>query len=480
MVPVAIEREVALRMLMDRLRWPVKMVRWRAAKGIRSLLANEVTRVATSAALMDWISTRELESEVVSALTILIVTPDGFRPTFDTVRHAVKRPSLASDFLINEMFGRRTDLWQGAHSGSAPKTFEVESYFEEHKCAQVPPVLLYELQYLEERLGLPFVREWGFEWTSLRKRLSAGYTLYPHYFGDFGLQREGIFGQFIQRQGELFRSAYQRTLACAVNQWGVPLGSVAPFSAYGLPALPDLFEVEPTRRPTWLPPIDADLVDQNGDLQKLLRDILSREPEDEFETVLMRIPLDRSLDEFGELELAAYFITDDFELAPDEPLDYAAQILNLDHYRFNMVRPALEQRELSGRTGTALAVCCNEYPIIHGYWHDDYLQRGLAMPAPYCFDRFTFQRSRREGLSISIGEEQVGSSSYWHDAWTPMYPPNSATRCGCVTRIKRDRLASAATRLHRKIGWFVRLSRMQRPKDGYEREPKDLTAFVRV
>ncbi|RVK90425.1 hypothetical protein CN150_27875 [Sinorhizobium meliloti] len=479
MVPLMSEREAALKMLVERLRWPVKMVRWKAAKAIRSLLMNDETRSATTNTLINWLAARQLESEVTSGLSVLVVSPPEVRPPFGDLEASINAPSMAADFLLNEMYGVRTDRWRSAHSGSAPLDFSPESYFHENYTAQVPPILKNELEYLEERTQLPFLRQWGFEWTALRERLRLGYTRYPTYFGDFSLQREGIFGQFIQRQGELYRSAYQRTLACAVAEWNVPFRAIAPFSAYGVPALPDLFEVDPAPRPAWLPKLDAAAFDGN-DLASVSRDLLSREPSDDFQTVLMRIPLDRSLDEFGELELAAFFVGDDFELRENQCLSGGSQILELDRYQFDMVRPPLEQRKEAGKSGSALSVCCNEYPMIHGYWHDEYYQRGLSLPAPYCFQQFTFQRAQADGIYVSIGREIVSSTMIWHDGWTPMYASNSATRCGTITRMRKSRLATAATRLGKKVGWFVRLSRMEKPEGGFDRTPQTASAFFHV
>lgn len=479
MVPLMTEREAALEILIERLRWPAKMVRWKSAKAIRSLLVKADTRNAATTALLTWLAARQLESEVISGLSVLVVSPREVRPAFDDVEASIKCPSMAADFLLNEMYGARTERWRSAHSGSAPTDFLAESYFDEHKTAHVPPILENELGFLEERTKLPFLRQWAYEWTAMRERLGASYSRYPTYFGDFGLQREGIIGQFIQRQGELYRSAYQRTLACAVSEWKVPLRSVAPFSSYGMPVLPDLFDVEPTPRPAWLPAIDAGTFGEK-DLASVARELLLREPVDDFQTVLLRIPLDRSLDEFGELEIAAYFVSDDFELGENQLLADGWQLIEVDRYGFDMVRPSLDRRGEAGKSGRAIPVCCNEQPMIHGYWHDEYYQRGLSLPAPYCFQPITFQRARADSIHVSIGGDVVGSLAIWHDAWTPMYAPNSATRCGTITRISRSRLASAAARLDSKVGWFVRLSRMEKPERGYDRVPKDASAFFHL
>lgn len=479
MVPLMTEREAALQMLIERLRWPVKIVRWKTAKAIRTLLVNDETRQSTTKTLLGWFASRHLESEVISGLSMLAVTPYDARPIFSEVEKSVSSPSIAADFLLKQMYGRHSERWCSAHSGTAPASFSAESYFHEHKTAHVPPVLKRDLEYLERKSGLPFLRQWGFEWTALRERLQAGYTSYPNYFGDFALQREGIYGQFILHQSELYRSAYQRTLACAVSEWNMPPDAAEQFSVFDLPVLPGLFEVEPAPRPAWLPLLDATML--NGDdLASIARNVISREPEDAFQTVLLRIPTERSFDEFGELELAAYLVDDAFELDENQLLHSRSQRLWLTRYQFDMVRPSLEPQEQAGKLGSALPVCSDEVPFVRGYWHDDYYQRGVSLPATYCFQQPTLQQAQADGIHIRIDQEEVGSLAIWHDAWTPVSAPNSATRCGTITRIRRSELAAAAARLGRKVGWFVRLSRMEKPEGGYERVPKDASAFFRL
>lgn len=309
MVPVGAQSAVPLAILLEQLRWPIKMVRWRAAKELRALLAEPATRASVSDALLKWMGSRSLEREVLSALSVLVVTPRQYLPSFDVVTAAITRPSFASDFLLREIFGKTTNAWIGCHSGPAPDDFVAEPYFAQFKASHVGGALTHEMEYLEERLGLPFMKQWGFEWTQLREQLAAGYTHYPNYFGDFGLQRQGIVGQFLQRQSEIYRSAYQRTLACAVEGWGVHPGALVQFVAYGLPVLPDLFELDPVPRPAWLPALDAEMVGEQPDLPALGRAILAAQPADESQIVQLRIPLDRSFSEFGELEISAFLVS---------------------------------------------------------------------------------------------------------------------------------------------------------------------------
>ncbi|WP_156034888.1 hypothetical protein [Pseudorhizobium marinum] len=478
MVPLIAEKEIALPLLVERLRWPVPMVRWKTAKALRSLLVGTTTREAATQALLAWLSARHFESEALAALSVFAVSPLHTRPPLPSLETSIIAPSIGSDFLLNEMYGVVSDNWRSRHSGTAPSNFTPDSYFDEYKTAQVPGHLLHELEFLESKTKLPFRKQWAFEWTNLRERHQVRYTRYPTYFGDYGLQRDGMVGQFIQQQAEVYRSAYQRALACAASEWQLPLSVVGPFSICGLPALPGLFDVDPVPRPSWLPKIDASIL-YDRDLTSVAMDLLSREPKDDFRTVLLRIPLDKTFDEFGELEIAAHFISDDFEPLGEPNPNTSSQFTESDQYHFDMVRQHTDPRPIPGKTGGTFPICCDEMPMVHGYWHGAYYQRGVSLPAPYCFQKSTYRRANADGIRLMIGTEQVASTIFWHDAWTPLYPPNGATRIGTSTRMQGSLLAAAENRLSRKLGWHIRVSRMEKSEGGFEVKQTVRTAFTR-
>src|SRR3546814_9870629 len=96
---------------------------------------------------------------------------------------------------------------------------------------------------LERTSRRPFMRQWAFEWQKLQERTGVPRTEYPYYFDSFAEVRSGIIGQYIQGQGELYRSAYLRTLALAVERWRLPAGLAETHAMDVVPAVPGLFEI---------------------------------------------------------------------------------------------------------------------------------------------------------------------------------------------------------------------------------------------
>src|SRR6266446_6476031 len=137
MVSLASADVSTMRMLIERVRWPVRMVRWRAAKEFGALLSSDAHSKNARDVYLDWISTREFESEVVSALAVLLCTKDDGLPSFGAVSGYLSRPSILADMMLQFIYGKgkTKGCWENAHSGPVPDSFRSEIYFENHKSA---------------------------------------------------------------------------------------------------------------------------------------------------------------------------------------------------------------------------------------------------------------------------------------------------------------------------------------------------------
>jgi hypothetical protein len=267
---------LALSLLFDRLNWPVPMVRRQAAKEIRNLLNDADTREDATLTLLRCLEAYQTESEVCSLLTIILLTDPGARPALGSVTSRLHRPSVLSDALLQQIYETKPDTasWKVAHSGLAPDAFEPDPYFEEHKTAHAPPVLYNNLRRLESQARRPLLRQWAFEWKRLRDQFGTRFTRYPYYFDEVGDVRGGIVGQYLQRQAEIYRSAYLRSIALAVDQWGMPPTTAVEYCLDNIPAIAGLFELEPGQRPAWLGDIPERSLLPDADLEAIGRDLI--------------------------------------------------------------------------------------------------------------------------------------------------------------------------------------------------------------
>lgn len=461
---------LAFELLFERLNWPVPMVRWKTAKEIRNLLNDPATMKSVGALLLDRLEACQTESETCSLLTIIFLTDPPGRPSHADVAGRLHKPSALSDALLHQIYATDLDpkAWCSAHSGESPDDFEPDGYFEEHKTAHVPPILSGNLGRLEGRTGKPFLRQWAYEWQHLRDRLGTRFTRYPYYFDDVGEVRGGIVGQYLQRQNDIYRSAYLRVFAIAVDRWGMPAKTAAEYCFDNAPAIAGLFELEPGIRPGWLADIPERFLAAGTDFRDVVLELVKASEIGSRKMVSLRTPFRKDAALYGHLSVAAFFVTDDFRLGDDGDLNEPATILPLSDYfdlRGRRLRLPADSPVQEGAEGEAVPLCETLLPMPFGYWQGDYFSRGLSVPASYWLPEDAVLRCGPSALELSSASAPVGSTQIWHDDWTPRYPRGGHTRCGVVTSLDASLLSDAQTETGLRLGWFVERCVWKRESD---------------
>jgi len=471
----------ALSMLIERLSWPVKLVRWRAAREIRKLLHTEDWADITRKLLIDWISSRSLESEVASGLSVFWVTDPKSRPQFAELSSAIKFPSLSSDFLLEQMYGSGVVLggWNTSIK-DAPDHFEPAVYFTKHCTQDIPPFYSINIKKLEERTNLPFMRQWAYEWEHVRERSSAPFSSYPYYFGDVSLARSGLHPQVLTRQSEVYRSAYQRVLAHSLVQWGLHWKTVSHYALDTLSLTPGLFELDPQPRPEWIKDFDERLLKEDVDLEKIARLLINEANDESSRLVSLKMPTPTKISEFGEISISAFFISSDFQ-PKEDVLSNFQRFLFPDRFgvRGDLPEFAVDEVIIEGSSGIAIPVTFDPIPFLHGAWHDEILSLGMTVPSSYCFERQVKFDVDQTGIFLSDDERTVGRTTIWLDSWTPLNLPIGGTRCGLASFIAKDELDLALQRMNMKLGWQVHARVWQSKRQFDDLTLSELNKFFR-
>lgn len=233
-----------------RLGLPIPMAKLATIQAVARALDSEDTAMAFAEALADWASTRELESQCLEAICPLLVAVP--RPeVIALIRRAIDRPSIASDGLLSLVTGSPTLVvaWTGCHSGPATRFSMLdEEEVQLRSGTFIPPFFTHQLEKLERQTGRPFIRQWAFEFSVLTRRYGLNGDGHLDYF--LGSDRENV-GQFVAHRSHLARSAFLRTLACAVEHWGMPVAIASHFSETAYPAEPIFLRVQPQNAPEW-------------------------------------------------------------------------------------------------------------------------------------------------------------------------------------------------------------------------------------
>jgi hypothetical protein len=477
--------ESTLRMLLERLNWPVRFTRWLAAREFGELLASSTYNKRATAAYLKWLEARQFESQVASGLAVLFCTPERGVPLFSDVCAHINRPSIIADVMLQHIygFGRRREGWQNAHSGLAPASFKPGIYFDDHKGAHIPRIFVDYVETLERNTGFPFMQQWGYEWRSLMDATGSPHSGFPYYFIGSRLQRSGIMGQFSQTQCDVYRSAYLRTLAFAVSR-GMSLGDAVYRSLLCLPLNRDLSELRPIQRPRWLRDIPEQCCEPNSALEPLVRELIdTRNGQESMRPVHLAIPIRASLYEFADLSVSAIMVTDDFVPDPNDEhyFDQHTGWILPDRISFRGEMPEKDPAHFRfrGQEGWSLPICLSLWPDPAGFWHNDYFSLGLALPATYNFPRIPVIECADGSIHVDAGSERVGRSSIWHDHWTPLYPPGGNTRCGLLTEMRMLELEQSLTNYDMKLGWVVQLRLWTRKTDYGEYELTERREFFR-
>lgn len=483
MVSLANSAPLALSFLFQRLKWPVPMSRWRTAKEIRNLLNDPGTRSSTMDALLGYLDQCRTESEVCEILTIVFLTSPVGRPTRTVLASRIHCPSILADIILERTYGlgRGIGGWGQAHSGQAPADFKGGSYFEEHKTAHVPPILVSNLRKLEQVSGYPFLQHWAYEWKILRDKLGTYYTRYPHYFDDVLDARAGIMGQYWQRMREVYLSAYLRTLAYAVSEWRMPRKIAEGYCLDIVHGIAGLFDVEPSARPAWLSDFPDRFCAPGADFTPLVRQFVQAARAEGMRLVSLDTPVASSVQKYAKLTLSAHLVTPGYEL-PDGAFLYEKMLLTSVADTFELKGPpgemTIEEARTEGKKGDEIAVCSCLFPMPFGCWQGDYLNLGLTIPAPYMIPNTEIRCAYASIDGITCDGKVVYRTRIWNDNWVPPHPKGGSTRCGVATMIDEAVLAAAQERLGRNLAWFAILRIWSRETEYGDYSESQRTTFI--
>ena len=458
-------------MLLHRLRWPVRLTRWMAARQLATLFESEEFGDLARQRFLFWIADRQLESEVVSGLAVLLCAKYFALPSLQVLRTAINRHSIASASLLSTIYGRALEVgsWLNCHSGPSSSGFETPPYFDKYHKAHCAQKFGLEFEYLTKLVGLPFMRQWAYEWDTLMRRNEFVHSEYPHYFVNSHDGSQGVGGQFDQRQSDVFRSAYLRTLAFAVDKWDMPLSIANNTGELTLPLNTGLSGLNFSSRPAWLGDI-PDLCCSIDEIEPAIRELVTQFQTSHPDTTLvdLRVPFGMARSEYGALSVSAILVSQDYEPPePDHELwrTYEWSLPNDVSMEGELSPIDIDGYEFRGSCGMAIPVCIHLFPKPFGYWQSDIFMAGVSLPAPYCFSESVSLVWSKGSAVLETASEACAYYSTWLDQWAPVAMEGGVTRCGFVTSMKSDRLENVMTRKNLRLAWKVVIEEVDQSRD---------------
>ncbi|UJQ95498.1 hypothetical protein [Mariluticola halotolerans] len=459
------------RFILERLNWPVRFARLQAAREYAKLLGDPSFGATALQTYLSWLGERRTENETCSGLAVLLTADSNHLPSLSTLTKKIACPSILADFILKEVYGPLASLddWASQHCDEVPPSFESSEYFLRNRTSQVPSSLGDELTRLEQMSSLPFMRQWGFEWENTRSTTDAPHSGFPYHFLETSLERSGVSVQIDQRQGDIYRSAYLRTLHCAVDLWGMPLDVAYTAASKCLPLNRGLVDIERVDRPHWLGALPDLCADEDTSLEPVIREILKAgTASGSLVPVHIKTPLSLSIAEFSSLTVSCTLLSDDYIPLPETDIaDLGGSAWELPTGTLFFGQPSqlkAEDRFRPAAQGKCLPLCVEIFPFPFGYWLGDLFHLGLSLPASYAFSQPISYRCADGGIITKVGQQPVGRWTTWNDHWTNLYPKGGNSRCGCLSEMRRDEVAAAAHRLGLRVGWTADIKIWHREK----------------
>ena len=82
--------EYAMRVLLDRLNWPIRFVRWQSSKEFAALFSSSKRLLATRV-FLDWLESRQFETEILAGMAVLMCTAPADLPSPEDVKQKIKK-----------------------------------------------------------------------------------------------------------------------------------------------------------------------------------------------------------------------------------------------------------------------------------------------------------------------------------------------------------------------------------------------------
>ncbi|MBC3920074.1 hypothetical protein H8L32_21585 [Undibacterium sp. CY18W] len=425
-----------------RLGLPIPMAKLVTIQSIAVALRNKQTEEIYSDALIDWAGSRRLESECLEALCPLLITKP--KPALATrMQKAIKYPSLASNLLLSIATNKpiyRTN-WKECHSGLVPELLGLTEQESVLRAGFVIPLSFTDkLEELQEISGLPFIRQWAYEYKLLSEKM--GIRIDEHqadgylaYFLDSG--REDV-GQFVALQGHLARSAYLRTLACAKDVWNMPDEESYFYAQATFPAEPAFLMLVPQAFPDWAQDVHNQSATLASNAMALASAVVQRIEEAE-QAKLMHCSLSviNEPQFHAELEVFSFIKLAD-NIKPGKVINFYRNLLG-KVFPLQTNNRSFISRKISRDVTRPLGFAPLITPLIGqevGYLQTEFLCRLSYMPLSTNSIPALELVGQQDKAILRSGGQNVGTWKWWRWNWKPSHPKGWPSPTACCTYLQ--------------------------------------------
>ena len=479
--------EANIRLLFSRLLWPGLLARERAASQLADLLGQSAIRQTVSNDFLDWIGILKFESLAANALLIpLQLKREGVQPLprVERLIAALRYPSLLSEIILTSLGTEALNSGRLAtfHSGRAAANFQINPYFNTYSSSFVPPVYDLRAQWLEDRWGIPFRRQWAYEWDIVRRRVGLGYSEPPRYFLSSRARSGNPY--FDTLQSEAFRSGFLRALAWAVVDPKVDAGTADLLALTCCPLDLALWSVAAGSVPQWWPRVSINSNGIDTDAAEALETV-ERLWRSGCETPGMRLAyaagsVARSPDVIYTLEIRAAFQR--FLGGPEPELSDVAEFLENDvslstlqpglatEGQIEPVDPSKHAAQIDG--WVLVKVVFRLDPWVAPRWEAARMCYGCPVLAPYLAATSVNVTCRRDIVTFAAKNNNICQTYFWHDSLREVDVRDVPPRAGVYMLANDEAIRDFSQKNNATFCWLVTLNVYHRERfGGFENSP---------
>lgn len=423
-----------------RLGLPVPMAKLQAIHELSNALQDKSTARPIWTALLKWIASRPLESEVLEALCVVLLAKGADILHAESLRRSIERPSILSDKFLAIAFDSAilVHSWIHSHSGEVPLMVNFEAETNELTSGRVVPhILATKIKKLEARLDRPLLRQWGYEFQRLQSQVVHPYEGHYSYFSG---ETYGGTGTFVGTRGHLARSAYYRALALAVQAWDLPADLADDAALYATPTDFSLLKFMSAAPPVWAKDLH-EITSSTGSAPQAIADgVASHLLEKTGE-----IPL-----QFNGTVMIGTTLRIDLEITsvlvrgpavnPEDVFDFQERMLGrlvLPRHPLGEIHFPKWSPSHIYPTDAGTQLIPTVLPIVGshiGYLQFYLIQRPSFAPANHTLNSALSIKPRIGGADVLLDGKPIGHLYYWNWRWQPMqdigHPPAIAV---CTT-----------------------------------------------
>ncbi|WAS91936.1 hypothetical protein [Nannocystis punicea] len=447
---------LSLRLLLDRLDCPSRMVQERAASSVAALLAADETREETSTALLDWHAAEALEARSCMLLLVLLLARSAHGISDETCMAIVRPddliPSLGLNVLLRE-FGAEGQLYaelleyRKRHSGQPTAGFSRIADFNEIVDAHLAPIFRQWAKEWDDE-GMPFSLQWEWEAAALAEQVGlalAAKDIY-HFRGSFKIPTLPI----SDRVSCLLRSAYLRALHWCIDEHGLGVDR-AEFQTFRIAPMADpmLWAVRPSVRPAWWPayPGKSGGKERLGEVVgKTVSEYLEgADPIGEEVLLFAAGPVGADPRVSVQLIIQAFLQSAQGALRPtvEELVGMPRVICRPIPSRLTVPGSYITFTEYSRQLGDWLVapLVWTLQPETQDWLMPGRQSRGLHVPAAWLFAGSPSINTAVDRVTLTLGDESIGHYRFWHDELCERSFPGAGSRVGGELFVRRQWLA---------------------------------------